>query len=87
MDGNKKNIYHIIYYYIYNIYIIYIINFVFWGIRVACYKTVICNVSHDDWRPLVAVYVKSVYNWRSEICRVTKGRGESDFGLRKLRLS
>ena len=29
MDGNKKkNIYHIIYYYIYNIYIIYIINFV-----------------------------------------------------------
>ena len=28
MDGNKKNIYYIIYYYIYNIYIIYIINFV-----------------------------------------------------------
>ena len=28
MDGNKKKIYYIIYYYIYNIYIIYIINFV-----------------------------------------------------------
>ena len=32
MDGNKKNIYYIIYYYIYNIYIIYIINFV-WGYK------------------------------------------------------
>ena len=32
MDGNKKKIYYIIYYYIYNIYIIYIINFV-WGYK------------------------------------------------------
>ena len=59
----------------------------FWGIRVACYKTVICNVSHDDWRSLVVVYVKSVYNFKNRICCVAKGREERDFGLRKLRLS
>ena len=53
----------------------------------ACYKTVICNVSHDDRRSLVVVYVKSIYNFKNRICCVAKGREERDFGLRKLRLS